>query len=533
MLERILDAPHLARVVAELQPELLHRIIQSCGLQDCGALVALATAEQLTAVFDLDLWRTARPGLDEQFDADRFGVWLEVLMESGASVAAQKLAAMNVDLVIAGFAQHARVLDHAAAIRTADDALSFDVGGFHVVARIAGWWDVIVDVLVCLDAEHHDYFHRVMAGCRSLSNSTPEIDGLDDLLTVGEQVMFDLAFDRERRRDKQGYVTPPQARAFLQMSRELQLGPDAAPPGSPVASAYFRAIGGPTAPDADNGARGLSPASDPAPEAPDSSDAAAAVIEVLLEAGVLPQASRALLDGPHRQAGRLARIQMHMQVARDRDHAAYSMRGQELAYLANTIVAGCAIQARPFSLQEASDAAVAVCNLGLENWPRHWLPIEARRGFSAGETATALPADFLLGHDLVSVFQVGWAVLHARVGMATAGRLIDVLARLRCDDRETQNGLGALRREMKKHWKAGAPWRARGALDVIAILDAPAWATLLGLLDEYPVIHAGMAASAGSGARAFSATAFEFISENSQIASVDEFMRSLPDALRG
>ena len=33
-----------------------------------------------------------QPGLDEQFDADRFGLWLEVMMESGAAVAAQKLA---------------------------------------------------------------------------------------------------------------------------------------------------------------------------------------------------------------------------------------------------------------------------------------------------------------------------------------------------------------------------------------------------------------------------------------------------------
>ena len=89
--------------------------------------------------------------------------------------------------------------------------------------------------------------------------------------------------------------------------------------------------------------------------------------------GVLPQQPRALLDGPQGHAPRLARIQAHMQFARDCDDAAYSMRSQELAYLANTIVAGCSIQARPFTAQEASDAAVAVCNLGLENWPRHWL----------------------------------------------------------------------------------------------------------------------------------------------------------------
>ena len=38
---------------------------------------------------------------------------------------------------------------------------------------------------------------------------------------------------------------------------------------------------------------------------------------------------------------------------------------------------------------------------------------------------------------------------------------------------------------------------------------------------------------AGSRTRAVSASAFEFISENSQIASVREFMQSLPETLRG
>ena len=116
--------------------------------------------------------------------------------------------------------------------------------------------------------------------------------------------------------------------------------------------------------------------------------------------------------------------------------------------------------------------------------------------------------------------------------MYAAEQLIGVLRRLRCDDRETQSGLDALRIEMTRHWQAGAPWRARDALDVIAILDMPAWAALLGLIDECPVMHAGIGASPGSRDRAVSASAFEFISENSQIASVREFMRSLPETLR-
>jgi hypothetical protein len=354
---------------------------------------------------------------------------------------------------------------------------------------------------------------------------------LDDLLSVEKQVMFDLAFKRERRRGLQGYMTPAQARAFLQMSRQARLGHDTPPPSNPVSRAYFGAIEWTTAADADSGSRRL-PAASGAPSGPEgSADAVAAIVDVLLDAGILPRQPRALLDGPQSHPFRLARIQAQMQFAGNHDQAAYSMRSQELAFLANTIMAGCSIQARPFSVQEAWDAAVAVCNLGLENWPRHWLLAKARGSFAV-DAGTILPDDFLVGHDLVVVFQVGWTVLHNDVCMYTAEQLIGVLARLRYDDRALQDGLDALRLEMTRHWQTGAPWRARDLLDVIMILDMPAWATLLGLINECPVIHAGIGASRGSPTRAVSAVAFEFISENNQIASVREFMRSLPEIAR-
>jgi hypothetical protein len=102
---------------------------------------------------------------------------------------------------------------------------------------------------------------------------------------------------------------------------------------------------------------------------------------------------------------------------------------------------------------------------------------------------------------------------------------------MRCDDREIQAGLDALRIKMAKHWQAGAPWRARDALDVIATLDLLAWAVLLALIDECPALHAGVGASQDSRTLSVGATDFEFISENNQIASVREFMRSLPETL--
>jgi hypothetical protein len=542
LLDRILNTPSLEHVVPRLQPELLHRVIQSCGLEDCGELVALATPEQVARVFDLDLWRAAKAGLDEQFDAARFGVWLEVLLETGAAAAAQKLAGIDVDLVIAGLAQHALVYDRAAvtpyettdgelvtfyadAISVFDDGLTFDLGGYLLVAKRADSWEAIVEVLTSLDAGHPDYFHQVMWGCRTLSNSGREIDGLDNLLHEGDQAMFDLAVDREQRREKDGYVTPAQARALLQMSRELRLGSDVMPPTNPLARAYFRAIEGTTSADAysASSASGLLAAGSEATPAPeDTAEAVAAVFEALLEAGILAQPPRALLSGSEGRAPRLGYIRSRLEFALDQDQAAYSARNEELAYLANTLMAGCSVQARPFTAQEASDAAVAVCNLGLENWPPHWLPAKT----------TELPDSFLVSHDLVNVFQVGWKVLHNNVSMYAAEQLIRVLVRLECSDREIQTGLDELRAELARQWQAGAPWRARDALDVIAILDMPAWVTLLALIDECPVIHAGISASRDSRVRAVSPSDFEFISENSQIAAVREFMRSLPDTLR-
>ncbi len=526
LLDRILDTPHLAHVVPRLPPEVLHRVIQNCGLEACGDLMALATPGQLAQVFDLDLWSPARPGLDEQFDADRFGFWLEVMMEAGAESAARTLAGVDVGLATAAFAHHVRVFDPAAVslpstdgeevpdLGETDEGPRIEVGGYLIVGKRADSWDAVAGVLSALVAEHHDYFHRVMRGCRRLSNTGYEVDGLDDLLPGDEQVMFDVAFTRERRREQQGYMTPAQARAFLQMSRQARPGTNGTPPVNPIARAYFHAIEWPVEDDTDRGVPRL-PAASGESSAENSAHAVNAVVDLLREAGILPEQPRALLDGPQGPAPRLARIQTLMQFAGDRDPIAFSTRGQELAFLANAIAAGCSIQTRAFTPQEASDAAVATCNLGLENWPN----------------AAMLPEDFLVNHDLVSVFQAGWSVLYEDVCMHAAEQLIGVLRRLRCEDRETRSGLNTLRMEMTKHWRAGAPWRARDALDVMAILDMPAWAAQLGLIDECPVMHAGIGVSPGSRVRQVSATDFAFISENSQIASIHAFMRSLPETL--
>src|ERR1700741_3454882 len=87
-LARLLDTPFLARVVPHLAPETLHQLIRYYGLDACGELLTSATPAQLTSLLDLDLWRHARPGHDHLFDVDRFGEWLEVLVDASDSMAA-------------------------------------------------------------------------------------------------------------------------------------------------------------------------------------------------------------------------------------------------------------------------------------------------------------------------------------------------------------------------------------------------------------------------------------------------------------
>ena len=260
-----------------------------------------------------------------------------------------------------------------------------------------------------------------------------------------------------------------------------------------------------------------------------SPEALDAVVDMLVRAGLVPQRPRALLEGTHSQPSRLALIRTLIEYVRDSDDTLYLARSHELAFLANTLLAGCSIQSRSFTPQEASDAAVGICNLGLEHWPARWPEPVAP---STADLDVTLPDTFLMDHDLVSAFEVGWAVLHEDVSMFAAEQLVFALSNLRCSDADIQEGLDTLRIELTKQREAGTPWHARNALDVIAMLDMPAWVSVLGLLDECPVIPAALTATLDGRTGAVSATEFEFISTCSQLGRVREFMARFLDIVR-
>ena len=537
-LARLLDTPHLDRLVPQLAPETLHQLIRRAGLHGSGELVALATPEQLTAVLDADLWGNVQPGLDDKFDADRFGEWLEVLVDTDDAVAARIVAALDQNLVIAGLSRYVQVFDPSAIAMPASLAdempdveppspaeFEREVGGYLVRAIRPDAWDAIVSLLIVLEADYPVCFHALMGACRRLSNSAPEVDGLDNLLTEPEQLLHDVAIDRELRRSQQGYSSPADARAFLEMARHPAR---ARSEPNPITTAYFRAADETVAPVGPDSSR-LPPAAEPEPRAPLSETFDAALL--LAEAGLVPSHPRALLEGRRSGPPRFTSLQPLMEESRNHD-TAYLFRSRELAFLANTLMAGCSVQSRPFTPHEASAAAVAICNLGLEHWPARWRHAEPRAAASAARNEAALPATFLVDHDLVSAFEVGWALLHQDVCLFAADRLIATLKARRFADNDIQRGLDVLRRELVKQQRAGTPWRARGALDAIAMLDVPAWISLLGLIDECPIVPEALTATLESHTGTISPTAFEFISTAAQIDQVRAFMAKLPDVLR-
>jgi hypothetical protein len=438
-------------------------------------------------------------------------------MEGGSAFAARALAAMDEDVLISGLAQHVRVFDVAARAQPSSDddtddwrgggsaGQSFEIGGYVIEAHgtaSADAWDAIVAALVLLDSEDPARFQRLMRGCRRLSDSAPEIDGLHDLFTARRQDGFDLAIARERRRAAQGFVTPAEAQAFLTSARTLPLDAPGAPQPHPAARAYFRAV-------EQSRAATLEAADHSGGELSAALEAVADILTGRDEPGPRP---RALLASPDADQERFPHLQHRMEYVSAVDPIAHAARIEELAYLANVLTAGCTIQMRALTAAEASDAAAAVCNLGLENWPERWWP--------SGD-------DILIGNDLIGAYQVGWAVLHRRVSMFAAEQLLEVLADARCRDRETQRGLETLRATLTIEWRAGTPWRAGEALDALMALDMAAWAALVGLLGECPVLHGVIDASERRSPQAVSASAFEFIARNSHIDRIRRFLASL------
>ncbi len=250
----------------------------------------------------------------------------------------------------------------------------------------------------------------------------------------------------------------------------------------------------------------------------------------------MPERPRALLEAADEdpRAAKLPLLRRLMEFVMHHDETAYLTRSRELAFLANTLARGilCSVTA------VHAPGGVRCGRMHLQSGPRVLVRARAGRGLerasSQRELDTGMPPDaFLVNHDLVTAFEVGWSVLYQDVSLFVADQLKSTLADLRCVDADTRQGLRALRRKLAEQRAAGTPWLARGAADVLAMLDMTAWISVVGLLDECPILPAALTAVLERRTTSVSPTAFEFISTTSQIGDIRLFMRMLPSLLSG
>lgn len=301
--------------------------------------MALATTQQLERVFDEDLWRSSSPGADEEFNPERFGLWLEILFELGSSTAAEKIAEMDLDFVSMALSQliwviafddlRAEVVSENRLEKIMDSTLSYEIEDFVLFSREPNSWDAVLRLITDLDQGHHALLRTVLETCAHFSTELIEDEGgLYSVLSREDQLKNDVAYEREKRREALGFVPPADARAFL----KLAAGPlDAEDHISPAQYHHTQAR----------------------PKTPSK----------------LQNHNQSVLKIP---SGRFAKVQRLLSEAP-------SFYMEQLNYLANVLVSGGNIHGHSPRPGEAAEIVLKTCEKGLERKPETRSFIEAFR----------------------------------------------------------------------------------------------------------------------------------------------------------
>jgi hypothetical protein len=409
LLQRILERPGLVAAVRKLPGAVLGKLIDRIGLEDAGDLVGLASTAQLERVFDDDLWRADRTGGDETFRPERFALWLRVMLEAGEGALVQRMCELPQELLALAVHRLVLVLDNDVLtdlltaedeeaeqiVRALEDSLVEEWEEFRLIARDPDVWDDVWNALLSLDRDHHDRLRAILQQCCDLSTEyISGQGGLYQVLTADEMLDSDVAAARDDRRAAEGFVSPADARAFLELARRGGGGDGR----DPITRAYFRGLVNPTEPlqvDAP-GKRGAGGAASARARATALATAAAAdardLAALLREAEVVAPAPTLRLGPAEGQPHLVAPLfEQAMSDLRQRDPERFSARVRELGYLVNVWIAGAAHEGRRPRPVEALEMVLKICEAGMRTQlPAGRVPPERALAVLATTTADAL-----------------------------------------------------------------------------------------------------------------------------------------------
>lgn len=375
LVRRLLDEPRHIEALRSLDARHFCALVATATLEDSGELLAMATRDQTLAVLDQQIWRNDGDQPQEHLDPARFALWLEVMLEGGDALVAQRLSELPEELLTAGLSAQLFVLgldalghqmagaswDEAElAERVLDECLHLELDRYTLVARHALGWDPTIAALLALDRVEHDLVQRVLARCHqaTLEQLHDADDGLAPILRAQQTIEADALADREDRRARAGYVSRASAQSFLALAAQISPDDPGALDEDPVTRAYFRELDRePEVTAAWSRARGgPTPALSELLEHLDPVPSTAA-LPLALPAGI-----EATPEPPAVVAFREA---MHALYAHDpRRHAEQLAR---LAYLANVLTAAGRPGDDPYDLLGASKDALAIAARGFEH----------------------------------------------------------------------------------------------------------------------------------------------------------------------
>ena len=362
LLARFIAAPDLVQQVRSLPNPAFAAIIRNLGVEDSGELVALATTEQLMAAFDEDLFVNARPGERERFSVARFVTWLEVILEAGDEVAANRVTELSEDFVVHALSNIMLVFDvDALALRlrsndpaaeAADRALEnryteqFDQ--YFLVSRVESGWDAAFALIVALDRKHRDTLIQILDRCVAVSSEyMDDLDALAEVLSSSESLADDVEGDRQDRRARLGYVDPVDARSFLAYAR---LATDEQPDDArdAISRSYFR-----------DQIRDQPTTAPLALDRGGSTELREQLAIACMDSDAPPPISGESVD----EDEPLSIVAALQSLARDAP-ACFDERMREVAYLANVLLAGATIDGRRLRPADATDVAIQSIALG-------------------------------------------------------------------------------------------------------------------------------------------------------------------------